>query len=79
MPKSRPIDIDPSTLTPGQWASKLAGLLSHGRTNDDPDVIACREALAYWRLRKVIDAEARQVNPGGIDALIARFRMAVPA
>jgi hypothetical protein len=69
----------PAALTPSQWSARLAAYLSRGRGNDDAEVIACREALSYWRCRRVIDAEAGQIAPGGIDALVERLRGAVSA
>jgi hypothetical protein len=47
--------------------------------NDDPDVVACRAALSFWRARRAIDAEAGQIAPGHVDALVARLREAVTA
>lgn len=60
---------DPAALTPSQWSARLAAFLARGRGNDDPDVISCREALAYWRCRRVIDAERGQLAPEHIPAL----------
>ncbi|GAB2671994.1 hypothetical protein GCM10027169_37260 [Gordonia jinhuaensis] len=45
-------------LTPGQWSSKLAALASRGVSETDPRVRWCREALSYWRIRRVLDVEA---------------------
>ncbi|MBI3213150.1 MAG: hypothetical protein HYZ38_04960 [Mycobacterium sp.] len=77
--RSASVLSDPTALTPGQWSGRLAGFLARGRGNDDPDVIACRKALAYWRCRRVIDAEAGQISAGDIDRLVAHLRAAVPA
>jgi hypothetical protein len=60
---------DPAALTPSQWSARLAAYLSRGRDDDDPGVIACREALAFWRCRRVIDAERENLAPGHIPAL----------
>ncbi|MCP9271144.1 hypothetical protein [Mycolicibacterium arenosum] len=68
---------DPTALTPAQWSGRLAAYLARGRGNDDPDVLACRAALSYWRTRRAIDAEAGQIAPGHIDALTACLRAAV--
>ncbi len=70
---------DPAALTPSQWSARLAAFLSRGRTNDDPDVIACREALSYWRTRRVIDAERANLAPAHIPALADMLRHAHPA
>lgn len=68
---------DPAALTPSQWAARLAALIGRHRTDDDPDVITCREALSFWRVRRVLDSEAGQIAPGGIDRLVAQLRGAV--
>ncbi|MDQ1249248.1 MAG: hypothetical protein QG597_3622 [Actinomycetota bacterium] len=65
---------DPAALTPSQWSARLASFLSRGRRNDDPDVIACREALAYWRCRRVIDAERDHLSRAVIPALADMLR-----
>jgi hypothetical protein len=70
---------DPTALAPAQWSGRLAAYLARGRGNADPDVAACRAALSYWRCRRVIDAEANQLNPAHADALAVRLRTAVPA
>ena len=70
---------DPTALTPAQWSGRLVAYLARGRGNDDPDVVACRAALSFWRTRRVIDAEAGQIAPGHVDALIDRLREAVTA
>jgi hypothetical protein len=70
---------DPAALTPSQWSARLAAFLARGRGNDDPGVIACREALSYWRCRRVIDAERGQLAPGHIPALADMLRHAHPA
>ena len=68
---------DPTALTPAQWSGRLAAYLARGRDSDDPNVVACRAALAFWRTRRAIDAEAGQIAPGHLDALAARLREAV--
>jgi hypothetical protein len=64
---------DPTALTPAQWSGRLAAYLARGRGNDDPEVVACRAALSYWRTRRAIDAEAGRMTPGHLDALAARL------
>lgn len=39
------------------WASRLANFKARGIGERDPRVQRCREALSYWRTRRVIDAE----------------------
>lgn len=70
---------DPAALTPSQWSARLAAFLSRGRGNDDPDVIACRAALSYWRVRRSIDAERDQLAPAHVPALADMLRHAHPA
>jgi hypothetical protein len=69
--------VDASALTPGQWQARLAAYLGRGRGPDDPDVIAARQALSYWRCRRVIDAEVGQIAPGGVAELVDKLRGAV--
>jgi hypothetical protein len=70
---------DPAALTPSQWSARLAAYLSRGRGNDDPDVIACREALSYWRVRRILDVEREHLAPQHVDALADMLRHAHPA
>ena len=67
---------DPAALTPSQWAARLAAL-SRVRGSDDPAVVACREALSFWRCRRVIDAEVGQMSARGRDLLVSELRGAV--
>jgi hypothetical protein len=50
----------------------MATFVARGRGNDDRDVIACREALGYWRRRRLIDAEREQLALEHIPALVER-------
>lgn len=65
---------DPAALTPSQWSARLAAFLSRGRGSNDPDVIACRSALSYWRCRRVIDAERDQLAAAHVPALADMLR-----
>lgn len=67
---------DPAALSPAQWSARLAGFLARGRRDTDPEVIACREALAYWRVRRVIDYERGALCPAHIPALADMLRHA---
>jgi hypothetical protein len=60
---------DPGSLTPAQWSGKLAALRSRGATNTDPRVAECLAALAYWRVRRVLDADREHLNPAHVPAL----------
>jgi hypothetical protein len=44
----------------------------------DPRVIECQTALAYWRCRRVIDAERSNLDPAHIPALADMLRHAHP-
>ena len=66
--------IDPAALTPSQWSVRLAAYLSRARGDDDPEVVAARQALASWRCRRVIDAEAGQFGAGRSRRSDARLR-----
>jgi hypothetical protein len=70
---------DPAALTPSQWSARLAAFLARGRGNDDPDVVTCRAALSYWRVRRTLDAEREQLAPAHIPALADMLRHAHPA
>lgn len=76
MTRSATVLTDPAALTPSQWSARLAAFLSRDRGNEDPDVIACREALAFWRCRRVIDLERENLDPAHIPALADLLRHA---
>jgi hypothetical protein len=60
---------DPATLSPAQWQARNAALRSRGAADDDPRVVECLNALAYWRCRRVIDADREHLNPAHVPAL----------
>lgn len=60
---------DPATLSPIQWGTRLASFKSRGTADTDPRVAECLAALAYWRCRRVIDAERAHLAPAHADAL----------
>lgn len=70
-----PTDLPVSTgLTALQWSAKLAAFLGRGAAEDDPRVRACRAALAYWRCRRVIDAERDALDPADAAVLQEALR-----
>jgi hypothetical protein len=79
MTTSASVLTDPAALTPSQWSARLAAFLSRGRGNDDPAVVACREALSFWRVRRTIDAERENLAPADIPALTDLLKHAHPA
>lgn len=74
--------IDPATMPPARWQARHAALKAHGVPDTDPRILECHAALAYWRCRRVIDAERGQLAPEHIPALADMLRhahQAVPA
>jgi hypothetical protein len=65
---------DPASRSAASWSGRLAYLYSRGRGDDDPDVIECREALAYWRISRAVDAEAGHLGRPGVDRLVSQLR-----
>lgn len=45
--------------------------------DDDPRVIECRQALAYYRVRRAVAAETGQLSPAGVNRLGVQLREAV--
>lgn len=66
--------VDPSLMEPASWRARRAALMSHGAALDDPAVIECDEAMAYWRVRRVVDAQRDTLNPAHIPALADMLR-----
>ena len=65
-----PVDLPASAdLSASQWSAKLAALVGRGAADDDPRVIGCRAALAFHRVRRVINAERGLLDPADADAL----------
>ncbi len=65
-------DIDPAlaaVFSMESWRARLAAFKSRAVPDDDPRVVECHAALAYWRVRKVIDAERASLRPEDADAL----------
>ncbi|MDV6308910.1 hypothetical protein R4227_16790 [Gordonia amicalis] len=52
-------------------------LKSRAAPDDDPRVIECRQALAYYRLQRAVAAESGQLSRAGIDRLGVQLREAV--
>lgn len=46
-----------SDAPPRTWSTRLAAYKGRGVSERDPRIQRCREALSYWRTRRVIDAE----------------------
>jgi len=65
----RPCCADPEPVV-----GPARGYLSRARGDDDPEVVAARQALASWRCRRVIDAEAGQIGAGRSRRSDARLR-----
>lgn len=71
--------IDPASMSPARWQSRLAALKRNGAAENDPLILECHTALAYWRCRRVIDAERGHLDPRHVPALADMLRHAHPA
>lgn len=63
------VATDPASRSASSWSATLAVLKSHRAPDTDPRVIEARDALAYWRVRRVIDAERGNLSPEHVPAL----------
>lgn len=66
--------IGPASRPPASWQSRLAALKSRGATDDDPRIVECHNALAFWRCKRVIDVEAGHLTPEHADVLADLLR-----
>ena len=64
-----PTNTDPASRSPGSWNGRLAALKSRQVPDDDPRVAECLAALAFWRCKRVIDAQAPHLVPEHAGAL----------
>ena len=48
---------DPTSMPPARWQSRLAALKSRSVGDTDHRVVACLQALSYWRVRRAVEAE----------------------
>jgi hypothetical protein len=71
--------MDPATMTPAQWSGRLAALRSRGVADDDHRIAECQTALAYWRVRRVLDTEREHLAPAHVPALADMLKHAHPA
>ena len=62
--------FDPAAFSASSWGSKLAGLRSHGATDDDPRVRECYAALRFWRIKHQVD---KQVAEGYLPTDFAEY------
>ncbi|WP_231894734.1 hypothetical protein [Gordonia sp. 852002-51296_SCH5728562-b] len=56
-------------LPASRWSGRLAALSRAGVPDDDPRQVRAREALAFHRCLRVIDAERDQLAPADAAAL----------
>ena len=68
---------DPASRSASSWSATLAALKSRDVPDDDPRVIEARNALAYHRVHRAIDAERGNLNRAGADRLRAAISLAV--
>lgn len=67
---SATIDLPASAELPAsRWSGRLAALSRAGVPDADPRMVRAREALAYHRVRTVIDREREQLDPADVDVL----------
>jgi len=71
------VSVDPESRDRGTWVGRLAVLKSRGAPDDDPRVIECRQALAYYRVRRAVAAETGQLSRAGVNRLGVQLRGAV--
>lgn len=60
---------DPSLSSPTSWQSRLEALKSRSVPEDDPRVTECRRALAFWRVRRAVEAERAVLGDDGVSAV----------
>jgi hypothetical protein len=56
-------------MTSAQWSGRLAALRSRGASDGDHRVTECVAALAYWRVRRALDADRQHLDPAHVPAL----------
>ncbi|MCV7257862.1 hypothetical protein [Mycobacterium shimoidei] len=71
------VALDPESRERGTWVGRLAVLKSRDVPDDDPRVVECRQALAYYRVRRAVAAETGQLSRAGADRLRVQLREAV--
>jgi hypothetical protein len=70
--------IDPASRSAPSWSARRAALKSRQVPDDDPRLIECDAALAYWRCRRVIDTERELLDPRHVPALADMLKHAHP-
>ncbi len=70
---------DPASRPAASWQARYAALKSRQVGDTDPRVTECLSALAYWRCRRVIDAERDHLSPQHVPALSDMLKHAHPA
>jgi hypothetical protein len=68
--------LDPGERPPISWSTTLAVLNRNNVPDSDPRIAECRAALAYWRVRRVIDKERDGLRPEYVPALADMLRYA---
>ncbi|OQZ88807.1 hypothetical protein BST11_21020 [Mycobacterium alsense] len=68
------VATDPESRPSASWAGRLAVLKSRAVPDDDPRIIECRQALAYHRVQRAINAETGQLSRPGVDRLLTQLR-----
>jgi hypothetical protein len=71
------VSTDPASRSCASWVARLAYLKSRSVPDSDPGVIEAREALAYYRVHKAVDAAVGLLSRPGVDRLVTELRGAV--
>ncbi|ULN32587.1 hypothetical protein [Mycolicibacterium smegmatis] len=72
-------NTDPASRPTSGWSARRAAFKSRQVPDDDPRIIECDAALAYWRCRRTIEAERDRLDPAHVPALADMLRRAHPA
>ena len=79
MEQTKTSTAGPASRSASGWSARRAALKSRQVPDDDPRMIECDAALAYWRCRRTIDAERDRLDPEHVPALADMLRHAHPA
>ena len=68
--------FDPASRSASSWGSRLAGLRSHGATDDDPRVRECLAASFFWDMKRQADRAVERgiISAGLAEAYVGKLR-----
>ncbi|MGE2690095.1 hypothetical protein [Mycolicibacterium pulveris] len=64
---------DPASRPATSWRAEFGSLRARGVDDGDERVRDCVAGIAYWRVQRVIAAEADRLSPSGVDLLAAQL------